>query len=208
MMKPLLVLVALATVLVVALPPAVARAQFQVTEIDPADGAELDVPPEFVHLCFSQPANIEDIDSFQFEYQLPDGRHLGLRDVFQPDGSCVDVFPGLAGGYPAGEHRFSWRVTAAAGGEKTSGDIRLKILKGATPGLQESPQLTATPSAPDKTGGNAGNDDGGPGLLLISALAAAVIAAALGLGVLFYLVRRRAGFDPHRPPDEGGEDGH
>ena len=57
MTKPLLVLVALATVMVAALPHATADAQFQVTEIDPPDGGELDVPPEFVHLCFSQAAN-------------------------------------------------------------------------------------------------------------------------------------------------------
>jgi len=167
MTKPLLVLVALATVMVAALPPATADAQFQVTEIDPPDGGELDVPPEFVHLCFSQAANVEDSESFNFDYQLPNGRRLGLRIVFRADGSCVAVYPGLPDDYPAGEHLFNWRVTAAAGGEETSGSLPL-----------------------------------------IPVLTAAVIAGASALGALFYLVRRRTGFDLHRPPEEGGQDGH
>jgi len=81
MTKPLLVLVALATVMVAALPPAAADAQFQVTEIDPPDGAELDVPPEFVHRFqggeSTQPAEcVLLIDKGQYDFGGPERRCL------------------------------------------------------------------------------------------------------------------------------------
>ena len=207
MTKPIPLLVVLAALLAAVLPPATVRAQFQVTEIDPPDGAELEVPPEFVHLCFSEAAIVDDDETFDFDYLLPTGRRLGLRIVFKADGSCVDVYPGLPDDYPAGDHAFSWRVTAAVSGEETSGSIRLNVLKagepGSTPALQESPTQTATPAARDSAGGSGGGDDGGPDLLLIAALIVAAVGGASVLAALFYLVRRRAGVRP--PRDEGGQ---
>ncbi len=50
------------------------------------------------------------------------------------------------------------------------------------------------------------DDDDGPDVLLMALLTTAGIGGAAVLFTLGYLLRRRIGFDPHRPP-EGDEDG-
>jgi methionine-rich copper-binding protein CopC len=225
-MKLALLLILVALTAVLAFPASPARAQIQLTEVDPPDGAQLETPPQMVHLCFSQPVIFGDNTTFSFRYVLPDGRSLGLRIVFQPGGQCVDVFPGFPDDYPAGEHTFRWQVTAAEGDEQGSGELQFRVTEGGTPVPSPSPPPTETPTAvtPSPTGGatpppatppagettaSSGADSDGPDILLAALI---TIAAAGGAAVLFtlgYLLRRRIDFEPHRPPqgeeDEGGE---
>ncbi len=214
-MKLALLLILVALTAVLAFPASPARAQIQLTEVDPPDGAQLETPPQMVHLCFSQPVIFGDNTTFSFEYVLPDGRSLGLRIVFQPGGQCVDVFPGFPDDYPAGEHTFRWQVTAAEGDEQGSGELQFRVTEGGTPGPSPSPPPAETPTAvtPSPAGGgpdtaDAGDDDG-PDILLAALITIAAAGGAAMLFTLGYLLRRRIGFEPHRPPqDEEGDEGH
>jgi methionine-rich copper-binding protein CopC len=216
-MKPALALLLLALAAALAFSASPAYAQIELTEADPPDGALLDAPPDIVHLCFSQPVNVQDNTTFDFGYQMPDGRNLGLRIVFQPDGECVDVHPGLPDERPAGEYTFEWQVTAAEGDEEGSGTLRFQVSAGGTPVPPPSPTpaetpLPVTPSPEGDAGtGDADDDDGAEilGLSLIFALpliTAVVVGGAAVLFTLGYFLRRRIGYEPHRPP-EGGEGG-
>jgi methionine-rich copper-binding protein CopC len=167
-----------------------ARAQIALTEAQPPDGAQLDAPPELVRLCFSQPVSIEDGTAFKFDYQTPDGRSLGSRIVFELSGECVDVFPGLPDEPPAGEYRFEWQVTAAQGDEESSGTLQFQVTPGGTPA-------------------GAAGDDEGPDILFLALITTASAGGAALLFTLGYLLRRRIGYEPHRPPEGGAEgDGH
>ncbi len=144
-MKPALALLLLALAAAPAFPASPAYAQIELTEADPADGARLNAPPDVVHICFSQPVNFEDSTAFDFGYQMPDGSNLGLRIVFQMDGECVDVQPGLPDERPAGEYTFEWQVTAAEGDEEGSGTLRFQVSAGGTPVPPPSPAPGETP---------------------------------------------------------------
>jgi methionine-rich copper-binding protein CopC len=194
-MKPVVALALLLAALAAALafPATPAYAQIEITEADPPDGAHLNAPPDVVHLCFSQPVNIEDNTAFRFRYQMPNGRSLGLRIVFQRDGECVDVDPGLPDEYPVGEYTFAWQVTAAEGDEVGSGTLRFQIGAGETP-------------SPDGSQGTGDADDDGPDILFLALITTASVGGVAVLLTLGYLVRRRIGYEPHRP-SEGGEEG-
>ena len=70
-----------------ALVATLAHAQGQLTEADPADSGVLETPAEVVHLCFSQAVNVTDKSTFSFTYRMANGSALGMRIVFEPDGS-------------------------------------------------------------------------------------------------------------------------
>ncbi len=54
-----------------------------------------------------------------------------------------------------------------------------------------------------------GDDDDGPDILLMALITTAVAGGAAVLFTLGYLLRRRIGFEPHRPPEDGEEgEGH
>lgn len=196
-MKPLLALPLLALAAALAFPVSPAYAQIELTEADPSDGARLSAPPEVVHLCFSEPVNIKDSTAFDFSYQMPEGRNLGLRIVFQTDGECVDVYPGLPGERPAGEYTFEWQVTAAEGDEEGSGTLRFQVGAGGTP--------AATPSPAGGTATRDAGDSDGPDILFLALITTASVGGAAMLFSLGYLLRRRIGYEPHRPR-EGGEE--
>jgi len=210
-MKPALALLLLALAAALAFPASPAYAQIELTEADPPDGASLNAAPDVVHLCFSQPVNIDDEASFDFGYQMPDGRNLGLRIAFQTDGECVDVYPGLPDERPAGEYTFEWQVTAAEGDEEGSGTLRFQVSAGdtAVPSPSPTPGETPLPVTPSPEGGtvtgDAGNDDG-PDILLLALITIASVGGAAVLFTLGYFLRRRIGYEPHRPP-EGDEEG-
>jgi len=205
-MKPALALLLLALAVALAFPASPAYAQIELTEADPPDGTRLNAPPDVVHLCFSQPVIIEDNTAFDFGYQMPDGRNLGLRIVFQPDGDCVDVYPGLPDEYPAGEYTFEWQVTAAEGDEEGSGTLQFQVSAGGTPVPAPSPTPTETP--PDGTPTQEDDDDG-PDILLLALITIASVGGAAVLFTLGYFLRRRIGYEPHRPPEGGeGDEGH
>jgi methionine-rich copper-binding protein CopC len=210
-MKPALALLLLALAAALAFSPSPAYAQIELTEVDPPDGASLNSAPDVVHLCFSQPVNIDDQASFDFVYQIPDGRSLGLRIAFQTDGECVDVYPGLPDERPAGEYTFEWQVTAAEGDEEGSGTLQFQVSESSTataapsptPG-ETPPPVTPSPEGGTETG-DAGDDDG-PDILFLALITIASVGGAAVLFTLGYFLRRRIGYEPHRPP-EGDEEG-
>ena len=182
--------------------------RIELTEADPPDGARLIAPPETVHLCFSQLIR----GDFLISYKLPSGPNLGLRIAFLPDGRCLDIQPTLPDNPPEGEHTLEWQVAAVTGGEEGSGQLRFQIgervaaavaspVAGATP-------PPATPPADETTTGS-GDDGDGPDILLTALVTTASVGGAAVLLTLGYLLRRRVGFEPHRPPpsdeDEGEE---
>ena len=199
-MKLVLALLLLTLAAAPALVASPAYAQIEIVEADPPDGSELDEPPDVVHLCFSKPVKYKDSESFNFRYLMPDDRALGMRIVFGPGGECVDVFPGLPAVRPEGEYTFQWQVTAAEGEEEGSGTLRFRV-----------GEATTAPASPTPAPGIAGaDDDDGPDILLLALLTTASVGGAAVLFTLGYLVRRRIGHDPHRPPegDEGGGGDH
>jgi methionine-rich copper-binding protein CopC len=210
-MKPALALLLLALAAALAFSASPAYAQIELTEVDPPDGASLNAAPDVVHLCFSQPVNIEDVASFDFGYQMPDGRSLGLRIVFQPDGECVDVHPGLPDERPAGEYTFEWQVTAAEGDEEGSGTLQFQVTESSTTTPAPTQGETPPPVTPSPEGGTVtgdSGDDDGPDILLLALITIASVGGAAVLFTLGYFLRRRIGYEPHRPPegDEGGGD--
>ena len=211
-MKPALALLLLALAAALAFSTSPAYAQIELTETDPADGATLDAAPEVVHLCFSQPVNIEDETSFSFTYLMPDSRALGLRIVFQPDGECVDVHAGLPEERPAGEYTFEWQVAAAEGGEEGSGTLQFEVSENITvtpaptPTPSDTPPVTPSPEGGTENGD--ADDDDGPDILLVALITIGSVGGAAVLFTLGYFLRRRIGYEPHRPTegDEGGSD--
>jgi methionine-rich copper-binding protein CopC len=214
-MKTALALLLLALASALAFPASPAYAQIELTEVDPPDGARLDTPPEVVHLCFSQRVDIKDNTAFEFSYQMPDGRRLGLRIVFEDfedpekkeNARCVDVHPGLPDDYLAGEYTFEWQVTAAEGDEVGSGTLEFEVTTGSTPAPSpaETP-LVGTPSPAADTETGDADDDDGPDILLLALITIAAVGGAAVLFTLGYFLRKRIGYEPHRPP-EGGEEG-
>ncbi len=205
-----LTLLALAATLAFLTSTAYAQTEpIELTEADPPDGARLIAPPETVHLCFSQRIR----GDFRISYKLPSGRNLGLRITFLPDGRCLDVQPTLPDDPPEGEHTLEWQVTAAVGGEGGSGELRFQIGEGGSPPPSRSPTPGGTPppATPPAGGGpdtaDAGDDEG-PDILLTALITIAAAGGAAMLTTLLYVLRRRIGFEPHRPSEgdrPGGE---
>ena len=73
----------------------------------------------------------------------------------------------------------------------------------APPGETAAPEETLQPDSP--IGQEAGDDDG-PDILFLALITTASVGGAAVLFTLGYLLRRRIGYEPHRPP-EGGEEG-
>ena len=120
------------------------------------------------------------ISTFRPSYQKPDGQGLTLQISFQPDGQCLDILATLPEEPPEGEYTFTWQVTAAGGGEEESGTLRFHV-----------------------------ETNGGPDILLIALITTASMGGAAVLLTFGYLLRRRIGFEPHRPPEEREEgEGH
>ena len=212
-MKLVLALLLLTLAIAPALLASPAYAQIVIVEADPPNGAELDEPPERVHLCFSQPIKYTDSASFNFKFLTPDDRALGMRIVFAPGGECVDVFTGLPVVRPEGDYIFEWGVAAAEGTETGSGTLRFTV--GETSAAPASPTLASRPTPSPGTpaaGGGAGTavaDNGdGPDILLLALITIASVGGAAVVVSLGYLLRKRIGYEPHRPPegDEGEGD--
>lgn len=191
-----------------------AYGQIELIDVDPPDGAELEAPPENVHFCFSEPVLVTDDGVFAFKFVTPEELGLGFRAAFQPDGECVTIYPGLPDEPPAGEYRLEWQVTAAASGEESSGVLRYNVTEGAAVERSPTPETTVivtagatpagTPGSPDNNG-ESGDDQ--PDILLVALITVGGLAGAAVLFSLGFLIRRRIGFEPHRPPEDGGEGG-
>ncbi len=181
--------------------------RIELTEANPPDGAWLNAPPETVRLCFSQLIR----GDFRIRYKLPNGSNLGLRIAFLPNGSCLDIQPTLPDDPPEGDYTLEWQVTEAEGGPGASGELRFRIDEGGSPPPSPAPTPSETPPpATPPAGGDPdtapADDDGGPDILLTALVTTASVGGAAVLLTLGYLLRRRIGFEPHRPPP-GDEDG-
>ena len=182
--------------------------RIELTESDPPDGARLIAPPETVHICFSQIIR----GDFQISYKLPSSPNPDLRMTFLPNGRCLDIQPALPDDPPEGEHTLEWQVAAAAGSDEGAGELRFMI---GEPGPAATPSTVAGATTPpatppaDETTADNGDDGNEPDILLIALVTTASVGGAALLLTLGYLLRRRIGFEPHRPPpsdeDEGEE---
>jgi len=173
---------------------------------------------------------------FDFDVIRPIGRTLGARIVFQPDGFGVDIHPGTPPESAVGEWTFEWRVTDPDTLEPTSGSIKYTVDPDGDPLPEEEPERcpgtgvpvdqpptpagsppapgTPTPSPgatpspePTPSAGEGDEDDDDQDILLIALITTGAAAGAAVLGLVGYLVRRRIGFWPHRPPPPGGGPG-
>lgn len=162
----------------------IARAdQPEITESNVENGDVLDSPPEMFHLCFSEPVNNEDAPAgptdpadlpWAFSVQQPDGSPLGLRIEFRPDGSCVDVVPGLPPEPPEGDWVFNWMVRSQSTDDQASGVITFQV------GEAEDPDT-----------GSGSDDDDGIGTSLLIGIGAGLGAALVVTGIVAIVSRRR-----------------
>jgi methionine-rich copper-binding protein CopC len=214
-LKPLAGLLAAALVVAaVAAPSALAspaRAQPQLVEVDPADGAILEAPPSRIKFCFSEPV-IQDLDLFRFVYLMPDGKRLGLRIEFSVGNRCLNVYVGLPDAYPAGEYTLEWMVTAKGDMEQASGLLHYQATEARTPTPTPTPSPPEAPAAgasetPSGVSRWEGGDGDGLNAWLIALLAAAAGAVAAA-GILGWVFRRALGFGRSRPPEDEEERGH
>jgi hypothetical protein len=158
-----------------------ARAEPQLTEASPKYGDVLDSLPQFLHLCFSEPAKVDDSKDWKFDVLTPDRQALGLRIVFEPSGNCVDVYPGAPEDPPNGIWTFNWLVRAQSDDSEGSGVIKFQVgelRSGERPLVREE----GKPGEID--------DSGGSSTVLLVALGAG-IALVLAAGGAFVFLRRR-----------------
>ena len=206
-MKQAVALALIAVALLAYVSPRSVLAQPKPTEITPADGSILNGPPPVVHLCFSERPLHDQTDDFSFNALTPEGKRLGLRIVFDPLTTCVDVHLGLQGlgdASPLGQWTFQWEVIGEESGEPASGEVLYQVEEGGSPVPSPSPAAVATPrvggtatSTPEAANGDA--DDGGLGAVWIAVIVAGAGVGALTLaGTVIFLWRR--GQLGRRPP--------
>ena len=208
----------------------------------PLDGAKLTQPVFFFQLCFATPINVTDLyagGDFAFTVTAPDGIGLGHRDVLQPNGLGLAIFPGHPPGATAGLWKFTWRVTSPDGQSALEGKVDYTVdpdgdpIPTATPppctGEDGTGTVTPTPSGnkptdspppgtsatvrPTTSGAptaspaviDEGGDDPDIDKYAFYTIGAAGIAAVIA--TLGYVIRRRIGYDPHKPGSPG-EDSH
>jgi len=143
----------------------------------PQEGAVLAVPPEVLNLCFSEPVQTEGEDSWQFAVKPGGGTSLGLRIVFLPDGSCVDVFPGPA--TQQGIWEFEWSVTARSDSSKGSGTVSFQV-----------GELAAGQTALPIPESAASGDDSDPPIVFIALMAAGVLIVLVGAAGFILRLRK------------------
>lgn len=164
-----------------------AWAQPEVTMTNVESGDVLESAPEVFHLCFSEPVNNQDQADYEpeeegevpweFGVALPDGQQLGLRIVFEADGDCVDVFPGLPEEPVEGIWQFDWMVRSQETNEEASDVVLFRVGPGDPPIVEEE-------------------SDEGDDTALIAIIAvgvAAVAAAGIGSAVIVAGRRRNKG---------------
>ena len=109
---------------------------------NPAEGAVLQQPAFGIQLCFASPVNIKDLDKggdFAFTVTEPDGLGLGSRDVFQPDGYGITVYPGNPIGETTGQWKFHYRLTSPDAQSALEGDINYTVDPSGSPFPQATP---------------------------------------------------------------------
>ena len=220
------------------------------------DGDTIDRAGFRIQLCFAEPVNIKDLDKggdFAFQVTQPDGIGLGHRDVFQPDGYGVAVYPGNPVGETAGEWTFNYRVTtpgrtacddghdqvhgrSGRGSRSRARRHRLALPLAARRRFRPVTAPSPTPTAPMSSARRASDrhertptptlkpgsptpivtrgpveeedDDDGPDILKLALITVGVAGGAALLALIGYFVRRRVGYEPHKPKPGDGDGGH
>lgn len=214
------------------------------------DGDTITEPAFVIQLCFADPINIKDLHlggDFAFGVTQPDNLGLGHRDVFQPDGYGIAVYPGNpASSNTTGEWTFTYRVTSPDAQHATTATIKYTVDPDGQSIPRETPPAcvasggTATvspvPTGPTPTaivilgspsagGGSATpdstptpivtrgpveeEDDGdGPDILKLALITVGLAGGAGLLALVGYFVRRRVGYEPHKPKSGDGDGGH
>ena len=190
----------------------------------PENGDVLKKPPFVLAMCFKEPVNVNDLDKggdFRFRLLQPDGKGLGMRIVFQPDGFGVAIYPGLSDGeVPDGEWTWEYRLTdkvdtsdaiegvvqfevnAAEGREIVSATPQACLGEGMTPKPTAPGAGTTgsvTPTAGGSNGGNGENGDSDVDILRLAVLTIGAAGVAGVLALIAYVIRRRMGYEPHAP---------
>jgi hypothetical protein len=198
--------------------------QPEITRQYPEEGAVLKEPALVLQMCFKNPVDVRDLPpldegDFHFTLTRPDGRALGMRIVFQPDGYGVAIYPGTAETEPPeGEWTWDYRVVDRATDEALEGRVTYSVnaaegedilqpppdaclaegaTNQATAPVVTDPATSATPS----NGNSNGDDD--PGALTLALIAAGIAAAGLAAAVVAFLIRRRPGSEPPAPSGGG-----
>jgi hypothetical protein len=109
---------------------------------NPVEGEVIQQPAFGIQLCFASPVNIKDLDKggdFAFTVTEPDGLGLGNRDVFQPDGYGITVYPGHPIGDTNGQWKFHYRLTSPDAQSALEGDISYTVNPNGSPIPQATP---------------------------------------------------------------------
>jgi hypothetical protein len=115
---------------------------------NPAEGQVIQQAAFGIQLCFESPVNIKDQDKggdFDFTLIAPDGEHLGSRDVFQPDGLGVTIYPGAPIGDTKGQWKFQYRLTSPDAQSALEGEINYTVDPNGTPLPQATPPVCVGP---------------------------------------------------------------
>lgn len=184
------VVLALATLFLIGIAPA--SAQTELVESNVENGAVRDAAPEVFHLCFSEPVNNQDLADYvpenegdvpwEFTVSLPDGTALGLNIVFESDGDCVDVIPGLPQEPVEGIWTFDWMVRSQETNEELSDTIAFRVGPGDPPVID---------NGEDDSDGS----DNDTKLIIIAAVIAGVVLVG-GVGGGLVIARRRRSRGP------------
>ncbi|HEY8767826.1 MAG TPA: hypothetical protein VIP09_11290 [Dehalococcoidia bacterium] len=208
-------LVLLALVSALSTPPAhAADPQPVLVHQNPAEGEVIQQPAFGIQLCFASPVNFKDMDmggDFAFTVTEPDG--LGNRDVFQPDGYGITIYPGKPTGETTSQWKFHDRLTSpdaqSSSGTATAsptpqpGATTPAAVSASPAPTSGHPSASATPNASPIAVGSSSPDILKYSLLTIGAAGAAGVILLIG-----YLIRRRVGYDPHREKPGSGDDHH
>jgi methionine-rich copper-binding protein CopC len=155
-------------------------AQLDVTEESPADGEVLPEPPTALDVCFSEPVIYEyepgEDRPWSFSLKMPDGKDLGMRIIWQTDGLCVTVEPGIPDDAPSGTWTFDWLVVSQEGGEELSKATNFRV--GSVPDTTPTPQD--------------GADEDGDGDTVIFVIVGVAIGLVVLAGAAALVLRRRS----------------
>lgn len=189
----------------------------------PQDGDVLAEPPGFLQMCFTRAVDVRDLDKggdFSMDLLRPNGLGLGMRIVFQVNGFGVTIFPGIAEGDIEGDWRLEYTVRDRETLEELTDTINFSVNAAeGIPVIQPTPpdcEPNSTPGGGEATGagsatpdGTGVDEDGGdPDVLLLALLTIGAAGVAAVVALIGYAIRRRIGFSPHSPPDDGGDDRH
>jgi methionine-rich copper-binding protein CopC len=165
-----------------------AHAQPSLVESTPADGAIINAPPDRINLCFNEPIRTD----FHFTLRIPNDRTTSFTPLLREGRDCVELLVRNVPENVRGLWTLEWRVSSQQSTAARTGSLDFTVRGGSSAGGP----------------GGAAPADGGPDLFETPVITAAAFGIAALVGLLLYAIRRKIGFDMHRPPPEGAGDDH